>query len=139
MGPPGEERRAADLVRATVWMAPPLGAAVASLWVADGTAARLVVDKRREAATRQEMAVLALPPTWRTRAHPSSMHLWLDLPKGLRAADAAQKAADAGVRVTAGEAFVVAGAPNAVRLALGRPLLREDLAVALKRLVTAWT
>ena len=138
MVPPGEERRVADLIRATVWMAPPLGAAIASLWIADGTAELLEADKRREAATRQEMAALALPPAWRTRTHPSSMHLWLGLPKGLRAVDAVQKAAEAGVRVTAGEAFAVAGAPNAVRLALGRPLHREDLAEALHRLTTAW-
>jgi len=139
MVPSGEERRVADLIRATIWMAPPMGAAIASLWIADGTAARLETDKRREAATRQKMAALALPPAWRTRTHPSSMHLWLDLPKGLRAADAVQKAADAGVRVAAGEAFAVASAPNAVRLALGRPLQREDLAEALGRLTAAWT
>lgn len=139
MVPPGEERRAADLVRATVWMAPPLGAAIASLWVADGTAARLVVDKRREAGVRQDMAARALPSRWGRRTHPNSMHFWVDLPKGLRAADAVRKATDTGVRVTAGEAFSVASSPNAVRLALGRPLLREDLANALKRLVTAWT
>ncbi len=139
MVPPGEERRAADLVRATVWMAPPLGAAIASLWVADGTAARLVVDKRREAGVRQDMAARALPPRWGRRTHPNSMHFWVDLPKGLRAADAVRKATDAGVRVTTGEAFAVASSPNAVRLALGRPLLHEDLANALERLVTAWT
>jgi len=40
---------------------------------------------------------------------------WVDLPKGLRAADAVRKATDAGVRVTAGEAFSVASSPNAVR------------------------
>lgn len=139
MVPPGEERRAADLIRATVWMAPPLGAAIASLWVADGTAARLVADKLREAGVRQDMAARALPSRWGRRTHPSSMHLWVDLPKGLRAANAVRKAADAGVRVTAGEAFSVASSPNAVRLALGRPLRREDLADAFERLITAWT
>jgi len=88
---------------------------------------------------RQDMAARALPSRWGRRTHPNSMHFWVDLPKGLRAADAVRKATDTGVRVTAGEAFSVASSPNAVRLALGRPLLREDLANALKRLVTAWT
>lgn len=93
---------------------------------------------------RRREAVAALArrrrsgPGARNRTQHNSMHLWLDLPKGLRAADATRRAADAGVRVTAGEAFAVAGAPNAVRLALGRPLRREDLAEALRRLASAW-
>ena len=48
--PPGQEERATKLVRATVWTAPPLGAAIASLWVGDGTAALL--EAGRSAAKR---------------------------------------------------------------------------------------
>lgn len=136
--PPGRDRQAADLIRATVWMAPPIGAAVASLWVADGTAAALEADKRKEAEIRQRMAAAALPAGWACSTNPRSMHLWLKLPKGLRAAEAAAAALEAGVRVVPGQAFAVRGAPNAVRLALGRPLRRDDLATALKRLAGAW-
>ncbi len=136
--PPGQERRAAELVRATVWTAPPLGAAIATQWLADGTARRLVAAKRREAATRQALAAAVLPAEWRRRAHPYSMHLWLELPRGLRAADAVELALAAGVRVTAGEAFAIQGAPNAVRLALGRPPEQRDLRRALLALRQAW-
>lgn len=136
--PPGGERKAADLVRASVWMAPPLGAAVASLWIADGTAAALEAEKRQEAEIRQKMAAAALPAGWTRSAHPRSMHLWLELPPGFRAADAVRTALEAGVRIVPGRAFAIRGAPNAVRLALGRPPRREDLALALNRLADAW-
>lgn len=135
--PPGKERVAADLARATIWTAQPLGAAIASLWVADGTAASLEAEKRIEASARQLMAEQALPQSWRRRTYPRSMHLWLDLPGKLRAADAVRLAATEGVRILPGEAFAITAAPNAIRLALGRPMHREDLAEALRRLATA--
>ncbi|WP_316976342.1 aminotransferase-like domain-containing protein [Shumkonia mesophila] len=138
LAPPGHEQRASDLIRATVWMAPPLGAAIASLWIADGTAAALEEEKRREAHARQRMAAAALPAAWGRSTHPFSMHFWLKLPDGLRADDAVGAALAAGVRVAPGRAFAVQGAPNAIRLALGRPLRREDLAEALRRLLAAW-
>jgi DNA-binding transcriptional MocR family regulator len=136
--PSGQDQRAADLVRATVWMAPPLGAAVASLWIADGTAAALEMEKRREANARQRMVAAALPAEWGRSTHPFSMHFWLKLPDELRAADAVGAALEAGVRIAPGRAFAVQSAPNAIRLALGRPLHREDLAEALRRLLDAW-
>jgi DNA-binding transcriptional MocR family regulator len=120
-------------------MAPPLGAAVASLWIADGTAAILETQKRLEAIRRQKMTAATLPPEWPTSTHPQSMHLWLRLPHGLRATDAVDAALAAGVRVVPGRAFAVHGAPNAVRLALGRPIRRDDLATALGRLSEAWS
>lgn len=137
--PPDREQQATDLVRATVWMAPPLGAAIASLWIADGTAALLETEKRLEATVRQRMAAATLPPEWVPSTHPQSMHLWLRLPRGLRATDALGAALAAGVRVVPGQAFAVHGAPNAVRLALGRPVRRDDLATALGRLSEAWS
>ena len=139
LAPTGREQKAADLVRASVWMAPPLGAAVASLWIADGTAAALETEKRHEAEVRQKMAAAALPAGWTRSAHPRSMHLWLEPPPGLRAAEAVRAALEAGVRIVPGRAFAIRGAPNAVRLALGRPPRREDLALALNRLADAWS
>ena len=138
MVPPNQVACAADLVRATIWTAPALGAAIASLWVADGTAAQLEGEKRREAVARQELAAAILPAGWRVRTRPYSMHVWVELPGGLRAMEAVQRASNAGVRVTPGEAFAITGAPNAVRLALGRPPRREDLAAALGQLVKVW-
>lgn len=73
--PPGCEEQAANLVRATVWTAPPLGAAIASLWVGDGTALHLEAEKRREARARQALAGSLLPIRASPRSHPASMHL----------------------------------------------------------------
>ena len=136
--PPGREARATELIRATVWTAPPLGAAVASLWVGDGTAALLEAEKRREARVRQKLAAEILPIRGSASAHPASMHLWLDLPVGLRAQDLAARAAVAGVRIAPGAAFGVRCAPEAIRLALGAPPSRAELERALRVLAQLW-
>jgi len=129
--PPGEAARAADLVRTTVWTVPPLGAAIASQWVADGTAAELVAARHREAEARQALAERVLPSAWRRQTAPSSMHLWLHLPRGLRADEAARRALSAGVKIAPGSAFAVGQSPNAVRLSLGSPEQQDTLERAL--------
>lgn len=136
--PPGQEGRAASLIRATVWTAPPLGAAIAALWVGDGTAALLEKAKRYEALRRRELAVSILPTKTPAGQHPASMHLWLDLPLGQRAQDATALAATSGVLISPATAFAVKGAPNAVRLCLGTPERSEDLERALTTLANLW-
>lgn len=135
--PPGQVDRAADLIRATVWTAPPLGAAVASLWVGDGTAKLLEAEKRREARLRQALAAQLLPTRAAPAAHPASMHLWLDLPRKMAAQDLVRRLEDLGVRITPGAAFGVGSTPNCVRLALGTPVDRADLERALRAVASA--
>jgi DNA-binding transcriptional MocR family regulator len=129
--PPGREEQAANLIRATVWTAPPLGAAIASLWVGDGTAMLLEAEKRREAQLRQELAARLLPIRASPSAHPASMHLWLDLPRETAAQDLVRRVESLGVRITPGAAFGVGSAPNSLRLALGAPMSRDQLERAL--------
>ena len=138
MVPPGQEARAATLVRATVWTAPPLGAAIASLWVGDGTAALLESGKRAEALHRRQRAAAMLPMATPAGQHSASMHLWVSLPPGLRAQDATVLAAQAGVVVTPAAAFTVKAAPNAVRLCLGAPGTVEEMGRALAILRQVW-
>jgi DNA-binding transcriptional MocR family regulator len=135
--PPGREEQAANLIRATIWTAPPLGAAIASLWVGDGTAALLEAEKRREARVRQALAARLLPIPASLSAHPASMHLWLDLPRGMAAQDLVQRLAALGVRISPGAAFGIGSAPNSVRLALGAPMDRDDLERALRVVASA--
>ncbi|MFC3123808.1 PLP-dependent aminotransferase family protein [Pseudoroseomonas globiformis] len=130
--PPGREEQAANLVRATVWTAPPLGAAIASLWVGNGTAALLEAEKRREARARQALARSLLPIPASPHAHPASMHLWLDLPRRGTAQELAQRLTTLGVKISPGAVFGIGSAPNSVRLALGAPMDREDLERALR-------
>ncbi|WP_458094404.1 aminotransferase-like domain-containing protein [Roseomonas sp. WA12] len=135
--PPGREEQAANLIRATIWTAPPLGAAIASLWVGDGTAALLEAEKRHEARLRQALAARLLPLRASPSAHPASMHLWLALPRGMAAQELMQRAAVLGVRITPGGAFGVGSAPNSIRLALGAPVNRDELERALRVLAEA--
>ena len=135
--PLGREEQAANLIRATVWTAPPLGAAIASLWVGDGTAAVLEAEKRHEARVRQAIAARLLPIRGSLSAHPASMHLWLDLPRRTAAQDLVQRLEFLGVRITPGAAFGIGSAPNSVRLALGAPMDRHDLERALRAVAGA--
>ena len=121
------ERLAASLA-ATAWMAPPLMAELATRWIQDGRADRMVEFKRAEALARRELyaEILGHVPT---RSHPSSSHVWMPLPSPWRGDDFVAQARRAGVAPTPAEMFVVgrASAPRAVRLSLGRPRERTDV------------
>lgn len=125
--------RLATSLRATVWMAAPLMAEIASEWIKDGTAERLVDQKRREAEARQEIARRILHGL-RFRAHPISFHIWLELPEPWRSDEFIAQARRRGVLVTPPEAFVPAReeAPHAVRVCLGAARTRAQLETGLK-------
>ncbi len=119
-------------LRATVWMAAPLMAEIASVWIGDGTADRLVEQKRAEAAARQELAARALEG-FRVDTHPLSFHLWLHLPEPWRSNEFAAQLKRRGVLVSPSEVFVPGReeAPHAVRICLGTPRSRARLESAL--------
>lgn len=117
----------------TTWMAAPLMAEIATLWVRDGTADRLLRRRREEAALRQRIAGRVLDGL-RYRAHPYGYHLWLQLPEPWRAEDFAEQAARRGVGVTSPSAFVVGrgSVPHAVRVCLGAVPSRDRLTKGLE-------
>jgi DNA-binding transcriptional MocR family regulator len=125
--------RLATSLRATVWMAAPLMAEIVSEWIKDGTAERLVEQKRKEALERQEMARRILQGL-RFRAHPMSFHIWLELPEPWRSDEFLAQARRRGVVVTPPEAFVPAReeAPHAVRVCLGAARTRAQLEKGLR-------
>lgn len=125
--------RLATSLRATVWMAAPLMAEIVSEWIRDGTAERLVMQKRKEAAERQEIARRIFQGL-RFRAHPLSFHVWLELPEPWRSDEFLAQARRRGVMVTPPEAFVPAReeAPHAVRVCLGAARTRQQLEKGLK-------
>ena len=104
----------------TSWMATPLMAEIASRWIADGTARKLLRWQRRQLATRNRLAaegLAGLP----MRAAQNGMHVWLDLP-GAWAEDAfVAHARHGGVAVAAGANFAIGPGPRAggVRICLG--------------------
>jgi DNA-binding transcriptional MocR family regulator len=119
--PPWIDRLAAAM-RATTYMATPLMAEIASLWINDGVADALVAAKRRAAQTRRHIVEKALRGA-RFRSHPAAFHLLLSLPDSWQADEFTAAARRRGVGLTQAASFAVGRgtAPNAVRLCFGTP------------------
>ena len=128
VAPPRMVDPLATTLRATVWMAAPLMAEIASEWILNGTADRLVEEKRAEASVRQSMAADAFAG-FQVDAHPLSFHLWLHLPEPWRSNEFCAQLRRGGVAVTPAEAFVPGREepPHAVRVCVGAPRSRAQL------------
>jgi DNA-binding transcriptional MocR family regulator len=126
--PPEQVERVELGISSTTWMAPPLCAEIASLWIADGTADAVTRRKRAEALRRNEIARDILAGQ-RFSAQRHGYFIWLQLPEPWRGADFERAAALRGVTVIAGEAFAVGQtpAPSAARVSLSAPRSREEL------------
>lgn len=133
VAPPRLVEPLATSLRATVWMAAPLMAEIASEWILDGTADRLVEQKRAEAALRQSLAADVLAG-FQFAAHPLSFHLWLHLPEPWRSNEFSAQLRRRGVVVTPAEAFVPGREepPHAVRVCVGAPRSRAQLEKGLR-------
>jgi DNA-binding transcriptional MocR family regulator len=125
--------RLATAIRTTTWMAAPLLAEVASVWIRDGTADLILAGNRKESAARHRLAVSVLG-RFQIQAHPAAHHLWLQLPESRRSETFAEQARRAGVAVTPAQAFVVGSgaAPRAVRVCLGVARDRAQLEKGLR-------
>lgn len=120
--------RLARRIRITSWMATPLVAELATMWVRDGTAAELLAWQRsalaaRQAITREVLAGFAIT------GHPSALHVWLELPEPHRSEVFVAEARLAQVAITPADPFVVdrSGGPAAVRISLGTPRTLDQL------------
>ena len=129
LAPPAMVPRLVASLRATTWAVAPLTAAVASLWIRDGTADRLLEARRHEARARQAIARARLAGA-DLDAKPEAYYLWLRLPEPWRGDAFAAAARARGVLVTPAEAFAVGRepAPHAVRICVGAARTREALA-----------
>jgi len=126
--PDGMVDRIAAAIRGTTWMAAPLMAEIAATWIKDGTAEKILKRKRREAASRQQLAGRILG-RFAGRAHAASYHFWLALPEPWSGEAFAEAARRRGVGVTPASAFAVgrSGVPDAVRVCLGAARDRAEL------------
>src|SRR5580693_3375740 len=70
----------ASSVRTATVMASPVTIALATRWIADGTAEALLVAVRKESIERQRLAAAILPKR-SFRADPVGFHLWVPLPE----------------------------------------------------------
>ena len=112
----------AEAIRASALVPSGLALELGVRWIADGTVACLVRDKRRDAARRQRLLRKACPDVT-IHADPRAYHAWVELPGAWRAESFTAAAAERGIAVAPAPAFAVGAghAPNAVRLALASP------------------
>jgi len=111
--------RVAAALRATVSMASPLTAAIATGWIGDGTASAVLEAIRAEAARRQGLAERILPAHCGV-VRSEGFHLWLPLPAPWNRGDFAAQLRSGGIGVVVSDAFALTSPPpEAVRIGLG--------------------
>jgi DNA-binding transcriptional MocR family regulator len=109
-----------DMVHATTWIPAPFMVEIASTWMLDGTAKRIIESHRKSAQQRQKIADKILAD-FSFRSQSTSFHIWLSLPKHWRHDEFAIECRSENIAVNASQSFVVGDAvpPNAVRICLG--------------------
>jgi DNA-binding transcriptional MocR family regulator len=130
---PDQRARFLGALRSLALMATPLSVALATQWIVDGSAARLMQGIRDEARLRQQMARSALAGQYSGPG--DGLHGWLTLPACWNAAQLAAAAATEGIVVTPADAFAAGSeSVNAIRLSLGNIKDRQQLQAGLQRL-----
>ena len=120
-------------LRSFALMAAPLTAALATQWILDGTADRLMAGIRSEARLRHRMArdILA----GRYSGAGDGLHVWVELPAYWNSAQLARAAGIEGIAVTPAEAFATGSVSvHAIRISLGSIKDRGRLQAGLQRL-----
>lgn len=123
----------------TNWMATPMVAEIASRWVSDGTAIELVAWQRAALRQRQRVVSQVLAGI-DFRAHPESLHVWLELPADRSEESFVAQARLQGVAIAPGSSFRISQEPwrPAVRISVGSTAeddLRAGLGVVSKLLL----
>jgi DNA-binding transcriptional MocR family regulator len=121
-------------MRATAWMATPAMVEIGVRMLNDGTLERLASERRAEAQARTDIAWQILASHLGPPRHSATagFHAWLPLPPDWPATRFFHAARQHGVTVTPPDAVAVdERSPNGVRLCLGSPGSRQELAHAL--------
>lgn len=132
LAPEGQRQaKLSQALRATSGMASPVTAALARLWIADGTADAVLDFIRAETEARRRLAAEILPAGL-FHSQPHAFHLWLKLPPPWTRLDFLTHLRNLNLGVVTGDAFAVTHpAPEAVRLCIGGPIDRPHLRQAL--------
>ncbi|SEN89592.1 DNA-binding transcriptional regulator, MocR family, contains an aminotransferase domain [Palleronia pelagia] len=108
-------------------MPSPLMMALATRWIADGTADRIRRFIREETVARQAIAAQLLPAAT-YESHPHAFNIWLRLPEGLGRADIIGRMSGTGLGLMPSDAFTVSGEPSeSLRVCLGGQISRTEL------------
>ncbi len=129
--PPAYSIRAASILRVSSWSGTYLTAEIASRWVANGTAQKLLAIQRDEARVRQGIAAEILGDHFAS-SHPLSLCAWLKVPQQWTEDGLVRSLANQNVAVTPSEPFIAGpGHGGGIRICLGgrvsHPTLRKAL------------
>ena len=108
--------RLSAALRSTCWMATPLVLELATIWVRNGVALKLMREQIGEISRRKEL-VTGLLAGLSYKTHPSSPHFWIEVPEPWRATEIESDLRRKNYLVTTAEAFAVGRtvAPQFVR------------------------
>jgi DNA-binding transcriptional MocR family regulator len=121
--------RVKNALAASVLFGSPVVAELAATWIEEGTAAKVVEQKRAEIALRQRIAKRILPEAG---GDPRSLHLWMELPRRWTADAFVDEARRRHVRIASASTFAVTpDVPRAVRISIGAPASIATLEAAL--------
>ena len=129
--PPAYSIRAASILRVSSWSGTYLSGEIASRWVENGTALRLLEIQREEARARQAIAREVLGDSIAS-THPLALCAWLRLPPHWSEDGLVRALANRNVAVTSSEPFIAGpGHGGGIRICLGGRLSRTSLKNAL--------
>ncbi|MDM9625282.1 PLP-dependent aminotransferase family protein [Rhizobium sp. S152] len=129
--PPAYSIRAASILRVSSWSGTYLTAEIATRWVENGTALRLLAIQRDEARARQGIATEILGGHIAS-SHPLSLCAWLKVPSHWAEDGLVRSLTNQNVAVTPSEPFIAgAGHGGGIRICLGGRMSHESLTKAL--------
>ena len=126
-------RRLESAITHTIWMASPILAELAAMWIEDGTAELAMRRKQAEARVRNEIAESCLKGL-NYRAKETGYFIWLELPEPWTSVALEREALARRVGLAMAEQFLVGNTPvpRGTRVSLTAPLSREALSRGLK-------
>ncbi len=119
-------------MRASNFFPAPLPCEIATRWIHDGTANKLLAELLQTARRRQEIA-REFFDSERFQGDPVGNHLWLKLPDAWSGETLERAAKENGVNVYSAASFTVPNipVPNAIRIALGAARNESELRIGL--------
>ncbi len=133
--PPGKAPKVAGSLRTNVWCVNPLSMLIATHLLESGALDDIITRQKAELSARQALVTETLAG-FPISTYPSSTHAWLSLPLPWTAKSFVSAARIRGVAVLGSDLFALQpeNRPEAVRLNVGAPRSRQDLARALRTL-----